>query len=62
MAKPKTDSEKILAALEDLQTRLEDIFILEASRAGIKGHEIRAVLEIDMARVTRITKHVKKGE
>lgn len=62
MTNPKTESEKILASLEDLHTRLEDLFILEAARAGIKGHEIRAILGIDMARVTRIAKHVKKGE
>lgn len=62
MVKPKTDSDKLLAALEDINTRLEDLFILQASRAGIKGHEIRAILGIDMARVTRIAKHAKKGE
>lgn len=62
MAKPKTDNEKILAALGDLNARLEALFVLEASRAGIKGHEIRSILGIDMARVTRIVKHVKKGE
>ncbi|MGB2622849.1 MAG: hypothetical protein WA857_12715 [Candidatus Acidiferrum sp.] len=62
MAKAKTDNEKILAALEDLHTRIEDLFVLEASRAGIGGHQIRAILGIDMARVTRIAKYVKKGE
>jgi len=62
MAKPKTDNEKMLAALGDVNTRLEDLFILEACRAGIKGHEIRSILGIDMARVTKIVKHVKKGE
>ncbi len=62
MAKAKTDTEKILAALEDLHTRIEDLFVLEASRAGIGGHQIRAILGIDMARVTRIAKYVKKGE
>ncbi len=62
MAKPKTDSEQILAALEDLSTHVEDLFILQACRAGIRGREIRAILGIDMARVTRIAKHAKKGE
>jgi hypothetical protein len=62
MAKLKTDSEKILAALEDLHKRLDDLFILEASRAGIKQQEIRAILGIDMARVTRIARHVKEGK
>jgi len=61
MRKPKTENEKVLAAVEDVLTRLEDLFILEASRAGISGHEIRAILAIDMARVTRIAKHVKSG-
>jgi DNA-directed RNA polymerase specialized sigma24 family protein len=60
MAKPKTDNEKILAALEDLHARFEDLFILEACRAGIKQQEIRAILGIDMARVTRIAKHVRE--
>jgi hypothetical protein len=62
MAKGKTDSERILAALEHLRTRVEDLFVLEASRAGIGGHKIRAILGIEMARVTRIARHVKKGE
>jgi hypothetical protein len=61
MAKPTTDNEKILAALEELNTRVEDLFILQAFRAGIKGGEIRSILGIDMARVTRIVKHAKKG-
>lgn len=60
MVKAKTDSEKILAALEDLHTRVEDLFILQACRVGIKQKEIRAILGIDMARVTRIAKHVKE--
>ena len=62
MAKPKTEGEKILKALEKLQTGFEDLFVLEASRAGIGGHKIRAILGIEMARVTKITKHVKKGD
>jgi len=53
MVKAKTDSEKILAALENLHTRLEDLFILQACRAGIKQQEIRAILGIDIVRVAR---------
>jgi DNA-directed RNA polymerase specialized sigma24 family protein len=60
MANPKTDNEKILAALEDINRRLGDIFILQAARAGIKQQEIRAILGIDMSRVTRIARHVKE--
>jgi hypothetical protein len=62
MANIKTDSDKLLAAVEDISTRLEDLFILEASKAGIKQQEIRALLGIEMARVTRIARHVKQGK
>jgi hypothetical protein len=63
MAKLKTDSEKVLSALAELQKCLEDLFILEASRAGIKQREIRALLGIDIGRVARIAKHVEaKGK
>jgi len=62
MAKAKSDSEKILAALEDLRKRLEDLFILEACRAGVKQQEIRAIVGVEMVRVTRIAKHVKEGK
>jgi hypothetical protein len=62
MAKEKTDSEKLLAAVEDLRACVEDLFILGACQAGIKQQEIRALLGIEMARVTRIAKHVKQGK
>jgi len=62
MARPKTDNEKILAALDTVQRSLENLFILQACRAGIKQQEIRAILSIDMARVTRVAKHVKEGK
>jgi len=60
MSNTINDSEKILRALKDLHTTMENLFILQASSSGLTGHEIRAVLGIEMARVTRITKHVKK--
>ena len=60
MAKAKTDNEKIFVALEELHKCFEDLFILEACRAGIRQQEIRAILGIDMGRVTRIAKHVKE--
>jgi DNA-directed RNA polymerase specialized sigma24 family protein len=59
MAKPKTDGERLVEAIENLNTRLEDIFILQAARAGISQQKIRAILGIDLARVTRVARHVK---
>jgi len=37
---------------------LEDIFILEASKANIKRQELRSVVGLDIKRVNRISKHV----
>jgi hypothetical protein len=53
------DSQKLLAELEKQTRVLEDLFILQAYRAGIKQQEIRALLRIDIRRVARIAKHVK---
>lgn len=60
MAKPKTDNEKILDSLENLRKIIEDLFILQASLAGVGQREVRAMLGIDMSRVSRIAKHAKK--
>jgi hypothetical protein len=59
MPKQKTEGEQILSALESVDRRLQDLFILEASRAGIKRHEIRSILGIGLARVTKVARHVK---
>jgi len=60
---PKTsDNENIPALLDALRRRMEDLFILEASIAGIGGHHIRKMLGIEMARVTKVSRHVKKKE
>ncbi len=53
-------SEKVLAGLAKISTLLEDVFILQACRAGMKHQEIRAILHIDIRRVTRIGRHVKE--
>jgi len=60
MAKPKTENKKLIAALENVNTRLEDLFILQASRAGISQQEIRAILGINLGRVTRVARHIKE--
>ena len=60
MSKTKSDNEKILAALENLNKRVEDLFVLQASLAGIGQREIRAMLGIERIRVTRVAKHAKR--
>jgi Trp operon repressor len=54
MAKEKSDNEKILGALVDLRKRIEELF------AGVGQRDIRAMLGIDLGRVTRVAKHAKK--
>jgi hypothetical protein len=56
------DQQKVLAELEKQTRMLEDLFILQACRAGIKQQDIRALLRIDIRRVARIAKHVKEGK
>jgi DNA-directed RNA polymerase specialized sigma24 family protein len=60
MAKGKTDNERILATLGELSKRIEDLFILQASLAGLGQREIRAMLGIELSRVTKIAKLAKK--
>jgi hypothetical protein len=58
---PKTDTDNnVVMALDELRKRIEDLFILQASLAGIGQREIRAMLGIDLSRVTKVARHVKK--
>jgi hypothetical protein len=59
MGAPQTADEKILAGLGRVITLLEDLFILEASRVGVKKEPLRQVLRIDKRRIGRIAKHVQ---
>ena len=60
MGTTQTNDEKILVALARVVTLLEDLFILEASRAGVKKEPLRQVLRIDKRRIGRIAKHVQR--
>ena len=59
MAKAKSDNEVVLA-LDELRKRIEDLFILQASLAGVGQREIRAMLGIELGRVTKVARHAKK--
>ncbi len=60
MREPSTNDDRILAGLERVTTLLEDLFILEASRMGMKKEPLRQILRIDKRRIGRIAKHVKE--
>ena len=60
MRKQSTTEDKIQARLERITWLLEDLFILEASRIGMKKEPLREILGIDKRRIGRIAKHVKE--
>lgn len=45
--------------LDRIATLLEDLFILESLKAGIKVDDIREILQIRKKRVSDISKHLK---
>jgi hypothetical protein len=53
------ESEAISRQLDRMIEILEDIFILQASIAQMNRKKLRAVVGIEMKRVTRISKHLK---
>lgn len=40
---------------------LRDLLILQLTLAGVTQHEVRKIVGVEMARVTRIAKHLKKA-
>lgn len=48
---------KAASTAEDI---LRDILILQLASAGLTQHQIREVVGVDMHRVTRILKHIKR--
>ncbi len=46
--------------LDEILIALQNLFILEALRAGMKVGDIRTLLKINMWRVSNISKHLKE--
>jgi len=60
MAKPTSPEDKVLRRLDRISELLEDIFILQATKAGMKNTELRKIRGVAMARISRIKKHLEK--
>lgn len=60
MQQTPSDAEEVNRRLDRIIQLLEDIFILEATEAGIKNAELRKIRGIAMERVTRITRQLEK--
>jgi hypothetical protein len=56
MAKSRTKKQE---TTEDL---LRDLMIIQLGLAGLNQHQVREIVGVDMHRVSRILKHIKKGK
>lgn len=62
MARKEADSDPLVGKISDLLSVVQDLFILQAARAGLSKAQVRAALGVDNSRVSRIWKHVKKAK
>jgi len=54
-----TEGNDVLSNKLDVVIRLlEDLFILESTKAGMKKEDLRKILAIDKNRIGRISKHI----
>ena len=51
--------DQVISRLDEVLDVLQNLFILEASKAKIPSAEIRNILKIDKKRVGHISKHIK---
>lgn len=61
MPRPQKNAGPVVRKLEEINTALQGLLILECARAGIKKADVRSITGCDMNRVTRIWKHIKAG-
>jgi hypothetical protein len=59
MAEKKVNTNQVITESNSVLTVLQDLFILEGLKAGMKGKDIRKILQIDQWRVTNISKSLK---
>jgi len=55
MAKGKQQKQQTVEEL------LQDMMIVQLALAGVAQHQIREIVSVDMHRVSRIAKHLKKA-
>jgi len=56
MTKARTQKQQ---SVEDL---LRDLMIVQLALAGVTQHQIREIVGVDMNRVSRIAKHIRKSK
>ena len=58
-ARVLTPSERVERKLDDMIKLLQDLFIVEACRAGVDGSDIRKHLGVRNVRVSTLAKHIE---
>lgn len=54
------DDDEVVEKLDTVIRLLQDLFILEGIRAGVRTEDLRRILRVDKKRINRISKHVKE--
>ncbi len=57
-----SQEEALVSKMDEVIRLLQDMFVLDGAKAGMKKEEIRKLLAIDKRRVTRISKLIKKAD
>jgi hypothetical protein len=58
---PNADSDSLWKKLDEITLLLEDLLILQLLKMQAKSRDIRALLKVDIRRVNRISRIVKKA-
>ena len=59
MPRKQSNEDPVYAKLSEIQALLQDLLIIEGARAGISKSEVRNIVGVADARVTRVWKHLK---
>jgi hypothetical protein len=57
-----TREDLVSRKLDAILTVVQDLLIIEGTKAGIKKADLRRILSVDSNRLTRITKHIRSAK
>ena len=60
MARKKTSDDPVVDTLNSILAVLQDLLIIEGSRAGMKKAEVRKMLGVGDARVSETWRHISR--
>lgn len=60
MARQKLATDPVGQKLDAILIVLQNLFILEATKAGMKRDDLRSILSVDNNRISLVTKHLHR--